>query len=54
MYKRKGNYPKALEYYNQSLKIKEKLFGKDHFQTSYAMEAIAEVYASQAKYDDAL
>jgi tetratricopeptide (TPR) repeat protein len=49
-----GEYSKALEWYNKSLVIKERVLGTDHPSTADTYNNIALVYGSQGKYVEAL
>lgn len=40
IYQSRGEYPKALEYYQKSLAIREKVYGKEHKYTQLIMKAI--------------
>ena len=54
MYKKQGNYPKALEYYGKALAIDEKVLGKDHPYAATSYNNIGSVYYQQGKYREAL
>ena len=49
-----GDYPKALEWYQKALEIREKVLGKDHPSTGTTYNNIAGVYDSQGDYPKAL
>ena len=49
-----GEYDKALEYYQKSLKIREKVYGKEHPDTAESYNNIGSVYNSKGEYDKAL
>ncbi|TQV61534.1 MAG: tetratricopeptide repeat protein [Sulfurovum sp.] len=49
-----ADYPKALEYYQKSLTIKEKVLGLEHPKTSTSYNNIGLVYKSMGDYPKAL
>lgn len=49
-----GDYPKALEYYEKSLEISEKILGEDHPSTSSSYNNIGLVYKKMEEYAKAL
>jgi tetratricopeptide (TPR) repeat protein len=49
-----GEYDKALEYYQKSLKIREKVYGKEHPKTAISYNNIGLVYDSKGEYNKAL
>jgi len=51
---RYGEYDKALQWYEKSRKIYEKVYGTDHPDTAATYNNIALVYNNQGKYDEAL
>ena len=54
VYRDQGDYDKALEYYEKSREIKEKVLGKDHRDTATTYNNMAGVYRDQGDYDKAL
>ena len=54
VYRAQGNYEKALEYYEKSLVIKEKMLGKEHPSTATTYNNLAIVYEDQGNYEKAL
>lgn len=50
----RGEYDKALGYYQKSLADTEKKYGKDHFITYIDLSNIGKVYVYMEKYDKAL
>ena len=50
----RGEYDKALEYYQRSLADTEKKCGKDHYITYINLSNIGKVYVHMEKYDKAL
>ena len=54
VYKKQGDYPKALEWYHKDLKISEKVLGKDHPDTAITYGNIAGMYYNQGDYPKAL
>jgi len=50
----KGEYAKALEWYNKALEIREKVLGKEHQHTALTYNNIAYVYHDQGDYAKAL
>ena len=49
-----GEYDKALEYYEKSREIQEKVLGKDHPSTATTYNNMALVYCAQGEYDKSL
>ena len=49
-----GNYPKALQFYEKSLKIKEAVLGPEHPDTAGTYNNIGEVYRVKGDYPKAL
>ena len=49
-----GNYPKALEYYQKALEIREKVLGLEHPSTATSYNNIGAVYDSTGDYPKAL
>lgn len=49
-----GNYPKALEFYEKSLKIRVKLLGEKHLNTATSYNNMGSVYQNMNKYTEAL
>lgn len=49
-----GNYDLALQIYLSFADIVARMFGKEHDEYAYALDAIAGIYIRQNKYDDAL
>ena len=54
VYKAKGEYDKALEYYQKSLAIRLKQLGPDHPDVATSYNNIGLVYDNKAEYDKAL
>ncbi len=54
VYKKQGDYPKALEYLKKALAIKEKVLGEDHPDTATDYNNIGLVYKNQGDYTKAL
>lgn len=54
VYKKQGNYPKALEYLKKALAIDEKVLGKEHENTAATYNNIGTVYDEQGDYPKAL
>ena len=54
VYYAKGDYDKALEYYEKDMKISESKLGKDHPDTATTYNNIAGVYYAKGDYDKAL
>ena len=54
VYYAKGDYDKALEYYEKALEISESKLGKDHPSTATTYNNIALVYEAKGDYDNAL
>ncbi|WP_333803344.1 tetratricopeptide repeat protein, partial [Sulfurospirillum sp.] len=54
IYDSKGNYDKALEWYEKALKIREKVLGSNHPDSATTYNNIAGVYHSKGIYDKAL
>ena len=54
VYALKGNYAKALEMYEDSLRIRVKIYGHDHPDVATSLNGIASVYDSQGNYAKAL
>ena len=52
--KKKASYSEALEYYQKSLAILEKVYGQEHPDIATSYNNIGEVYRSQGKYPEAL
>ncbi len=50
----KGDYPKALEYFEKTLKIEQKLQGKEHPNIASSYNNIGHVYERMSKYPKAL
>ena len=51
---RQGNYPQALAYYQQRLKLAQQKFTGKHYQKAISLYKIGAVYAHQHHFDDAL
>ncbi len=49
-----GNYELALQIYISFADIVARVFGKEHDEYAYALDAIAGIYLRESKYDDAL
>ena len=49
-----GNYDLALQIYLSFADIVARVFGKEHDEYAYALDAIAGLYIRESKYDDAL
>ena len=49
-----GDYPKALEYYQKALAIKEKVLGEEHPSTATSYNNIGGVFDSRGDYPKAL
>ena len=54
VYRLRGNYPKALEWYQKALVIDEKVLGLEHPNTAIRYNNIAAVYDNQGDYPKAL
>lgn len=54
VYKEKGEYRKALEYYIESLEIKENFLGLEHPDTATSYNNIGVVYKEKHEYDKAM
>ncbi|QMU29929.1 CHAT domain-containing protein [Adhaeribacter radiodurans] len=54
IYFEKGEYDKALTYYNKVLQIQRTLFGDDHLKLVDSYINLGNVYTSKAEYDKAL
>ncbi len=54
MYYEQGNYPKAIEYYKQSVVIKERMKGKGSIDTASTLNNFGNVYKDQGDYPKAL
>ncbi|MEE1001122.1 MAG: tetratricopeptide repeat protein [Bacteroidales bacterium] len=54
VYSESGNYVKALEYYNESLKIKKEVLGENHTVTATSYGNIGNVYSKSGNYVKAL
>jgi tetratricopeptide (TPR) repeat protein len=53
IYDSKGDYEKALEYYNRALAIREKVFGTEHPDVATSYNNIGNIYYSQGDYEKA-
>jgi len=49
-----GKHQEALEYYFRSLSIKEKVYGKDHFQVASSCTEIAFILFTQGKHNESV
>ncbi len=49
-----SEYPKALEYFEKSLKIKQKLLGEEYLATAASYNNMGIVYRSMSEYPKAL
>lgn len=45
------NFPKALDYYEKSLKIKEKIHGKNSLKTANTLNNIGQIHVETGKID---
>ena len=54
VYDGRGNYVKALEYYERSLEIKIKIKGKDSIDVATTLNNIGSVYDSLGNFNKAL
>jgi len=54
VYSRKGNYPKALEWHQKALVIREKVLGKEHPSTALTYNNLALVNSHLSDYPKAL
>ncbi len=54
VYYNKGDYPKALEYYERCLEIETKIKGKDSIDVAETLNNIGSVYYNKGDYPKAL
>jgi len=54
LYRLQGAYTKALEYYDNALKIRNKILGKGHIDIATTYNDMADVFQNQSDYDKAL
>ena len=53
-YDSKGEYDRALEYYQQALAIKKATLGDNHPKTAVTLNAMGEAYSSRGEYESAV
>ena len=54
IYDKKGEYEKALKYYNKNLKIITKIFGPESIEAALTLNNIGSVHDKKGEYDKAL
>ncbi|ETO01128.1 hypothetical protein RFI_36312, partial [Reticulomyxa filosa] len=54
VYESKGEYDKAIEYYEKSLKISLDKLGHDHPDVAASYNSLGSVYKSKGEYDKAI